>query len=866
MSKKQFLDELGLKQYNELIQAEIDEHIDDTEVHVTSSDKSKISSAYSHSQSSHSPSNAERNTIVTIKKNGTALTPDSSRAVNITVPTTASEIGAASSSHTHDDRYYTESEMDTKLSAKAPISHGNHVPTTETANSARFLRNDNTWQTVTPANIGAAASSHGTHVSYSTTTPSMDGAGSVGTTTTVARSDHQHPTDTSRASQSDLTSHTGNSTVHVTASEKSTWNSILSSAKTYADQKIANLVGSAPTTLDTLEEVAEAIQEHQSVTDALDAAIGNKANASDLTSHTGNKSNPHGVTKSQVGLGNVPNVTTNNQTPTYSDTTTLATLSSGETVSTAFAKIKLAITNLINHLNNKSNPHGVTKSQVGLGNVDNTSDANKPISTATQTALNTLETELDGSIKGLSVSGKVITYTRNDGTTGTITTQDTNTTYSAMTGATSSAAGKIGLVPAPAAGKQTSFLRGDGTWVVPTNTTYSAATTSANGLMSASDKTKLDGIATGAQVNQNAFSNVVVGSTTVAADSATDTLTLVGSNVTLTPDATNDKVTIGITKANVTSALGYTPPTTNTTYSVATSSANGLMSSTDKKRIDSLVGSYALGGMNGKTVADLQSALKTWLATYYNIANATCNFVGGSNWVTLWNAGDTSTTITEGVLWTVRVIGMYTTSAYAQLEVSTYNSAIAYCITLSNNSWQPVRKIAFDSDLSAKQNTITGAGTTITSSNLTASRALISNSSGKVAVSDVTSTELGYLDGVTSNVQTQLDKKSSSTHKHTVSHTPVGSVKSTFTGSAVTSGASSGTTSVYSITGVGSVPSLTASVTNKCLTFSFSAGSVPTRSSVTLPSTGHTHSVTAAGSVSSAFTGTAATLTSSAPT
>ena len=45
-------------------------------------------------------------------------------------------------------------------------------------------------------------------------------------------------------------------------------------------------------------------------------------------------------------------------------------------------------TNLETHINNKSNPHEVTKDQVGLGNVDNTSDANKPISTATQTALN----------------------------------------------------------------------------------------------------------------------------------------------------------------------------------------------------------------------------------------------------------------------------------------------------------------------------------------------------------------------------------------------------------------------------------------------------------------------------------------------
>ena len=94
-----------------------------------------------------------------------------------------------------------------------------------------------------------------------------------------------------------------------------------------------------------------------------------------LNTHTGNKSNPHSVTKSQVGLGNVPNVVTNDQTPTYSDTTTLVTLSSGEKISIAFAKIKLAITTLINHLANKSNPHGVTKSQVGLGNVENKSSA-----------------------------------------------------------------------------------------------------------------------------------------------------------------------------------------------------------------------------------------------------------------------------------------------------------------------------------------------------------------------------------------------------------------------------------------------------------------------------------------------------------
>ena len=61
--------------------------------------------------------------------------------------------------------------------------------------------------------------------------------------------------------------------------------------------------------------------------------------------------------------------------------------------------------------------------------------------------------------------------------------------------------------------------------------------------------------------------------------------------------------------------------------------------------------------------------------------------------------------------------------------------------------------------LTSKQDKVVGGASTITEDNLTASRALVSNSSGKVAASTITSTELGYLDGVTSNIQTQLNKK-----------------------------------------------------------------------------------------------------------
>ena len=66
----------------------------------------------------------------------------------------ASDVGAASASHSH-------SASDV---GAAPVSHGNHVPAIETANNAKFLRNDNQWATVTPSNIGAAPASHGNHV------------------------------------------------------------------------------------------------------------------------------------------------------------------------------------------------------------------------------------------------------------------------------------------------------------------------------------------------------------------------------------------------------------------------------------------------------------------------------------------------------------------------------------------------------------------------------------------------------------------------------------------------------------------------------------------------------------------------------
>lgn len=117
------------------------------------------------------------------------------------------------------------------------------------------------------------------------------------------------------------------------------------------------------------------------------------------------------------------------------------------------------------------------------------------------------------------------------------------------------------------------------------------ASTSANGLMTTAQVTKLNGIAAGAEVNQNAFSNVVVGGTTIAADAKTDTLTLIaGSNVTLTPNATNDSVTIASSYVNTTYAAGSNLTLSGTTFALASTisltrvnASSGFFQQSDKR-------------------------------------------------------------------------------------------------------------------------------------------------------------------------------------------------------------------------------------------------------------------------------------------
>ena len=124
------------------------------------------------------------------------------------------------------------------------------------------------------------------------------------------------------------------------------------------------------------------------------------------------------ITPANIGLGNVPNVSTNDQTPTYSQASTLANLVSGEKISISFGKIMKAIADLISHLANKSNPHGVSLATFGInatateinccdgvtGNIQTQLNAKAPTTVATTTVAGLMaatdKSKLDGIAAG----------------------------------------------------------------------------------------------------------------------------------------------------------------------------------------------------------------------------------------------------------------------------------------------------------------------------------------------------------------------------------------------------------------------------------------------------------------------------------
>lgn len=186
------------------------------------------------------------------------------------------------------------------------------------------------------------------------------------------------------------------------------------------------------------------------------------------------------------------------------------------------------------------------------------------------------------------------------------------------------------------------------------------------------EKSKLSGIATGAEVNQNAFSNVVIGTTTISADSKTDTLTLVaGDNVTLTPDTTNDKVTI---------------TAKDTTYSNATTSSSGLLSASDKTKLNSVA-----SGANNYVLPTASSTLggvKTTSTVTSSSGYTACPIISGvpyykDNSAEAYNIA-TSSIAGIGKLYTTT--GTNTDGSITQSAISSYINALNNVVGTTDNS------------------------------------------------------------------------------------------------------------------------------------------------------------------------------------
>ena len=346
---------------------------------------------------------------------------------------------------------------------------------------------------------GKANTSHGTHVTYSTTAPVMDGTASAGTASTVARSDHKHPTDTSRAAQTDLdaletvvagkanSSHThtianitnlqttldgkaASSHTHgaattstaglMSASDKAKLDGIASGANAYTLPIASSTLGGVKTTSTVTSNsgytacpIISGVPYYKDTNTTYSlSSFGVTATASELNALDG-------ITATVTELNYVDGVTSNIQTQLN------AKASSSHTHSYAGSSSVGGAATSANKLNTNAgdantpvyfaNGIPVACTSLDLNTTGSSASCTGNAATATNVAWSGVTSKPSyydaKAIKSITRSGTTFTYTCMDGTTGTFTQQDNNTTYG-------------------------------------------VATTSANGLMSSSDKSKLDGM------------------------------------------------------------------------------------------------------------------------------------------------------------------------------------------------------------------------------------------------------------------------------------------------------------------------------------------------------------------------------------
>ena len=568
--------------------------------------------------------------------------------------------GKAAASHTHDDRYYTESETNNLLAGKANTSH-THSAANITSGTLALDR----IPTITDAKIQGMSASKLTGTIPQANLPSY---------------------------VDDVLEYNG----------KSTFPKSGESGKIYVDtstNKTYRWSGSGYT------EISASL------------ALGTTSSTA-FRGDYGNTAYQHATAKGSAFASGLYKITTNAQ---------------GH-VTAATAVTKSDITALGIPGQDTNTTYGVASSSAnGLMSAADKAKLDGIASGANKYTLPTASSSTLGGVKtgaNITNSSGTISLTKANVTAAlgyTPPTTDTNT-WIAFKGATTSAAGTAGYVPAPTAGAANRYFRSDGTWTVPpnTNTTYTLTKSGSTITLNGSD-----------------------GSETSVTDSNT-TYSLSSFGVTAT--ATELNYMDGVT-SNVQTQLNGKAASSHS-HSIASTSAAGFL-----RQLNGNTSNYLRGDGTWATPPN---------TTYSNMSGASTSAAGKAGLVPAPAAGAANRYLRSDGTWavppdtnTTYTLGSFGITATAA-ELNKLDGCTATVTELnyldgvtSNIQTQLNGKAASSHTHAASQ--ITG---------LTASRALVSDSSGHPAVSAITSTELSYLDGVTSKIQTQLNGKAASSHTH----------------------------------------------------------------------------------------------------
>ena len=259
------------------------------------------------------------------------------------------------------------SAIQTQLNGKAATSHGYHVPTPQTADARKFLRNDNTWQSLPAASTSVTGIVQLNDNINSTSATQAATANAVKKAYDKANHSHPYLATSLKGAKNGVASLDENGLVPSSqlpsyVDDVLEYDKLASFPKTGESGKIYVAQDSNKTyrwSGTAYVEISASLALGETSSTAYRGDYGKIAYDHSQKAHvTGVKGDSEtayrtgnvNITKANVGLGNVPNVATNDQTPTYTAASANANLTSGEKLSVAMGKISRAITSLISHL------------------------------------------------------------------------------------------------------------------------------------------------------------------------------------------------------------------------------------------------------------------------------------------------------------------------------------------------------------------------------------------------------------------------------------------------------------------------------------------------------------------------------------